>query len=86
MRASNLEASNVEEWPRKVAETRRGRRKGEKRLRAGELETLFGGVKTRYVVENTGRASGRDKQRPDMCMKTKGRTAQSRYVIENKSG
>jgi hypothetical protein len=63
----------------------RERRKSEKRQGAGGLETLFRGVKTRNVVENKGSGFGRAKQRPDMCMKTKGMTAQSRYVIVNKS-
>jgi hypothetical protein len=49
------------------------------------LETFFEGVKTRYVVQNKGGAFGRAKQTPDMCMKTKEITAQSRYVVENKS-
>jgi hypothetical protein len=65
--------------------TRRERRKGESRQGAGGLGTLFRGVKTRNVVENKGSALGRAKQRPDMCMKTKEITAQSRYVLENKS-
>jgi hypothetical protein len=62
------------------------RRKGDKRQRAGGLETLFRGIKTGYVAENKGRVSGKAKQRPDMCMKTKRMTVQSRYVSENKSG
>ncbi len=41
--------------------TRRERRKGEQRQGAGGLETLFRGVKTRYVVENAERGSGRAK-------------------------
>jgi hypothetical protein len=49
------------------------------------LETLFRGVKTRYVVENKGLAFGKAKQIPDMCMKTKEMIAQSRYVLEKKS-
>jgi hypothetical protein len=68
-----------------TADPSRAKEKGKEAGRGG-LETLFRGVKTRNVVENKGRAIGRAKQRPDMCMKTKDRTAQSRYVIENKSG
>jgi hypothetical protein len=74
--------STVPETRREISE----RRKGEERQGAGGLETLFGGVKTRNVVENKGRVSERARERPDMCMKIKGMTAQSRYVIEIKSG